>query len=196
MNKLEKIKEALKNALLEFARIPVDGGFELETNGEELVEGTEVSVYNPEGNKLETPDGEYTKDGQKITIVEGKVEKVEAIETETEKPITTDPAPETVEAGCEKKKIEAEEEIPAEEPKEDERDAKIKELEAAVAEKEAEIEKEKAEIEALKARIAELEAKPAAAPVQEEFAKTTEPTKTGNKGLDRLSRILNSELSY
>lgn len=193
--RLSEIKMALQNVLMQFRRFDADGGFALEVTEEELAEGLEVIVYDPEGNKLENPDGELTWNGNKVTVVEGKIKSIEPIEEVIKEEVKEEVKPEVeveVEAGC-KKKVMAEEEAPAvEEPKEDEKDVRIAELEAIVAERDEKIKEMAAAIEERDRRIEELEKKPAAEPIREEFEKATEPTKTGNKKLDRLSQILNA----
>lgn len=82
----------------------------------------------------------------------------------------------------------ASEEEPVEEPaaEEEDKDKKIEDLEAEVAR----LEEENGE---LKERIKELEDESAAEPVQEDFEKVVNTNATGNKGLDRLSRILGAK---
>lgn len=82
----------------------------------------------------------------------------------------------------------ASEEEPVEEPaaEEEDKDKKIEDLEAEVAR----LEEENGE---LKERIKELEDESAAEPVQEEFEKVVNTNATGDKGLDRLNRILSAK---
>ena len=69
---------------------------------------------------------------------------------------------------------------------EEDKDKKIEDLEAEVAR----LETENGE---LKERIKELEDESAAEPVQEDFEKVVTTGSTGNKGLDRLNRILGAK---
>ena len=158
--KLEKLKSALKNLLIEveMGEITTSNGVLVWNTEEDLKEGDRVRKLDVETNtEVDAEDGEYRTEDKKIIIVkDGIVVEIKDDEAEV--------AP---------KEGELEEEQPKEEPiktpTEDERDARIKELEAEIEEKKAEIEKEKAEIEALKARIAELENEPAAKSAQQEF---------------------------
>lgn len=108
----------------------------------EIEVGTEVFVYNEEGEAVPAADGEYIVDGGELTIVvvDGIVSEMRAKE---EAPVEQPVEPETVVVE------EAEEETPAEEAAE----------EAAEETETVDIEALKAEIEALKAENEELKAK-------------------------------------
>lgn len=164
--KLEKLKSALKNLLIEveMGEVTTSNGVLVWNTEEDLKEGDRVRKLDVETDtEVDAEDGEYRTEDKKIIIVkdgivvEIKDDEAEVAPKEDEKPIEGE---ETPNEGEEK---------PIEKPTEDERDARIKELEAEIEEKKAEIEKEKAEIEALKARIAELENEPAAKSAQQEF---------------------------
>ena len=166
MTKLKKIKQVLRNLLVEFGEISTDKGILSWSGEDELQVGDAVKGLDEEGNDIDVADGDYkTEDGKVIVVAEGKVVEIK----EQEELPVEEPVEEPVEA-----EDEATDE-PVEEPKEDEKDVKIKELEA-------EIEAKNAEIDALKAKIAELENEPAAKPAEEEFAKATLKEDNSPKG--------------
>lgn len=150
--KMKSIKNKLISLLLKFEAVATDKG-ELLYDEAELAEGVELYTIDPEtAERKPVEDGEYLAEDKKITVVEGKVAKIEPIEVEPEPEAPAEVKAEEV--------TEPEPEMPAEPvvpeycPKDD--------IEAL----KAEIEVLKAEIEALKAKIAE----PVAEPVVEEFA--------------------------
>lgn len=156
MTKLKKIKAVLRNLLVEMGEVSTDKGILVWDGDEDIKVGDAVKGIDEEGNDIEVADGDYTtEDGKVIVVAEGKV-------TEIKEPEEM-PAEEPTE---EEKPVEAEGEPNEEptEPVEDEKDAKIKALEEEIASKDKEIEE-------LKAKIAELENEPAAKPAEEEFAK-------------------------
>lgn len=105
----------------------------------ELAVGSEIT--DEEGVVIE--DGEYTVDGKKVTVVEGKVTEIETIEEEKIEPETEDV------------KVEIEQEEETQEdvvPEKDEKDLRIEELEGLLKDRDAIIEE-------LNAKIAELENK-------------------------------------
>lgn len=184
MAKINKIKALLQSVLAQFAKLATDKGL-LSYDGDELEVGMSVMLVDDEGNESVPEDGEYkVEDGTVYVIAEGKVTEIREPEAEPES------APEEAPAAEEPQENEetAEEEPQNEEPEADERDERIANLEAEVAR----LERENGE---LRERIAELEAKleePAAPPAEEEFENTKKVTKTGNRGLDNLSRIFNA----
>ena len=156
MTKLKKIKAVLRSLLVEMGEVSTDKGILIWDGDEDIKVGDAVKGVDEEGNDIEVADGEYTTEDKKVIVVaEGKV-------TEIKEPEEM-PAEEPTE---EEKPVEAEGEPNEEptEPVEDEKDAKIKVVEE-------EIKAMDAEIEELKAKIAELENEPAAKPAEEEFAK-------------------------
>ena len=199
MSKINKIKTMLQNVLAQFAKMATDKGLLVWSEDADLEVGMSVFVLDDEGNESVAPDGEYAaEDGTVYVIAEGKVAEIREVENE-EETVGDDVQPEpetreeenaeTAEEEPQENAETAEEEPQAEpEPEEDERDQRIADLEAEVAR----LERENGE---LRERIAELEAKleePAAPPAEQEFENTKKVTKTGNKGLDNLSRILNA----
>lgn len=117
----------LAKMIMKFAEVETDKGALIYEG--ELTEGVEVFI-EIEGELTPAPDGDYRADDQIITVAEGKVTKLEIVETEEP----------------EAKPIENAEETPSEEvdPRIAELETKITELEAIIAERDA--------------RIAELEA--------------------------------------
>ena len=167
MTKLKKIKQVLRNLLVEFGEVSTDKGILTWQGEDELQVGDAVKGIDEEGNDIEVADGDYTtEDGKVIVVAEGKVAEIKEPEEM--------PAEEPTE---EEKPIEAEDKPTEEptEPVEDEKDAKIKALEEEIKAKDAEIEE-------LKAKIAELENEPAAKPAEEEFAKATLKEDNSPKG--------------
>lgn len=77
--KLEKIKQALQSILLTFSRISTDKGV-LQYDGDELVEGISVRLFDTETETESTPeDGEYylgDEDGRTIVVESGKISKI------------------------------------------------------------------------------------------------------------------------
>ena len=164
MTKLKKVKQILRNLLVEMGEVSTDKGILTWSGDEDIKVGDAVKGMDEEGNDIEVADGDYTtEDGKVIVVADGKV-------TEIKEPEEM-PAEESIEKPTE----ELEDETPAEEPKEDEKDAKIKALEEEIKAKDAEIEQ-------LKAKIAELENEPAAKPAEEEFAKAEVKEDNSPKG--------------
>ena len=190
MSKINKIKAMLQSVLAQFAKLATDKGL-LSFDGDELEVGMSVMLVDEDGNESVPEDGEYkVEDGTVYVIAEGKVAEIREAENEVESVgDDVEPEPEVQEEENEAEETEAEAEPAAEpEPEADDRDERIANLEAEVARLEE-------ENGALRERIAELEAKleePAAPPAEEEFENTKKVTKTGNRGLDNLSRILNA----
>lgn len=167
MTKLKKIKAVLRSLLVEMGEVSTDKGILIWDGDEDIKVGDAVKGVDEEGNDIEVADGEYTTEDKKVIVVaEGKV-------TEIKEPEEM-PAEEPTE---EEKPVEAEDEPTEEptEPVEDEKDAKIKALEEEIKAKDAEIEE-------LKAKIAELENEPAAKPAEEEFAKAEAKEDNSPKG--------------
>lgn len=144
---LERIKAALSKLLVEMSKIETDNGT-LEYDGE-LEVGTEVKI-----DEAPAPDGIYKTETQSITVKDGKVESIEAIEPEPQEP-AEEPEP-----------VAAEEETPAEEPQEPTEPA-----EPTVEERLAALE---AEVADLKNKLTELLQKPAVTPIEEKFSRQTQ----------------------
>lgn len=132
MSLINRLK--LAKMLMQFAEIETDKG-KLTYEGE-LAEGTEVFI-EIEGELTPAPDGDYRTDDQIITVAEGKVSKIEIVETE-------DPEGEGKGEG-----------EGAPEENFDEKDDRIAELEAKVTELEAIIAERDARIAELEAQLVE-----------------------------------------
>lgn len=174
MTKLKKVKQILRNLLVEMGEVSTDKGILTWSGDEDIKVGDAVKGIDEEGNDIEVADGEYTtEEGKVIVVADGKVTEIKEPEempaeepTEEEKPI---------EAEGEPNEEPTEPSNDSEESSEDEKDAKIKALEEEIKAKDAEIEE-------LKAKIAELENEPAAKPAEEEFAKAEAKEDNSPKG--------------
>lgn len=166
-NKLLK----LAKMVMQFAELQSDKGT-LTFDGE-LAVGTEVYI-EVDGEFQPAQDGEYMTETQKITVKDGKVEEIEAIEM---------PEPEPIEEMAEELEPE-----PTIEP--DERDTTIAELQAEVARlteeiavKDTEIEKLKGENEQLKIEVETLKNKPVEEPIKMNKTDLQPFNNTENKAL-------------
>ena len=202
MSKLARFREALSKIMMECGNVTTNQGILYWESDEDLKQGDEVFVEDEEGNRTPASDGDYTtSDAKVIVVVDGKVAEIKDAEAEV--------APQE-EAPAEEANVEAAEETPAEEqpateekpaeeePKDtEERLAELEKVVEAICEYLGIIKLEKHEklpeqMEAIKKEIAELKAQPMAKPAHEEVKASVETKLTGNKKLDRLSRILNA----
>ena len=151
MSKLNKIKEALRNLLVEFGEVSTDKGV-ITFDGDELEAGMEVRGIDEQGNEVALEDGDYkTEDGKIIVVADGKVVEIKDDEAEvaTDEPAAEEPSEENMdEENPASEDTDPASDEPSTEP--DERDARIAELEARIAELEAENEELRAENEKLK----------------------------------------------
>ena len=129
----------------------------------ELAVGTEVFVNGEEGLVPAADEDYVLEDGRTLEVAESKVVK-----------ITDAPAEEVTEEPTEEAMAE---ETPVEESEE-------------VAALKAEIERLQEEIKELKKENKELKAAPMATAAHDEFTTSVKVQKTGDKGLDRLSRLM------
>lgn len=166
-NKLLK----LAKMVMQFAELQSDKGT-LTFDGE-LAVGTEVYI-EVDGEFQPAQDGEYLTETQKITVKDGKVEEIEAIEM---------PEPEPIEEMAEELEPE-----PTIEP--DERDTTIAELQAEVARlteeiavKDTEIERLNGENEQLKTEVETLKNKPVEEPIKMNKTDLQPFNNTENKAL-------------
>ena len=172
-NKLLK----LAKMVMQFTEYQTDKG-NLIFDGE-LAVGTEVYI-EVEGEYQPAQDGDYFTETQKITVKDGKVEELEAIEM---------PKPEHIEeiedmAGM------GDELEPEPTVETDERDTKIAELQAEVARlteelavKDTEIERLNGENEQLKTEVETLKNKPVEEPIKMNKTEVNQFTNTENKAL-------------
>lgn len=172
-NKLLK----LAKMVMQFTEQQTDKGI-LTFDGE-LAVGTDLYI-EVEGEFQPAQDGEYLTETQKITVKDGKVEEIEAIEMPEPEPIE-----EMVEEVEPEPTIEPE---PTVEP--DERDTKIEELQAEVARlteelavKDTEIERLNGENEQLKTEVETLKNKPVEEPIKMNKTEVNQFTNTENKAL-------------
>ena len=172
-NKLLK----LAKMVMRFTECQTDKGT-LTFDGE-LAVGTEVYI-EVDGEYQPVKDDDYFTETQKITVKDGKVEEIEAIEMPEPEPIE-----EMVEELEPEPTIEPE---PTVEP--DERDTKIAELQADVARlteeiavKDGEIERLKGENEQLKTEVETLKNKPVEEPIKMNKTDLQPFTNTENKAL-------------
>ena len=201
MSKLENLKARLARIFAEFGSITTDKGVIYWDGDEDLKAGDRVFIEDADGNRSDAADGDYvTADGKTIVVVEGAVSEIR------------DPEAEVAPQGEETEAAEEQEpEAPAAEPEQpdykalyEQALARIEELEKALAEANGNVEDFeqavkaaedfKAENATLRARVAELEKAPAGKPAGEQYKaegpEGQQAGKTGNKGLDRLSRIM------
>lgn len=183
-NNMSRIKDMLKNILMEFSKVATDKGELVWDEDGDLEVGTAVFVET-DGERTPAEDGEYTTEDSVIKVEGGVVTAIEKKEAPAETP-----AEETETPAEEEKKEEMEEETetPAETPAEetetpaeevkDEKDEKIAELEDRIAALEAKIEE-------ITAKLVEIATTPAAEPIVEEFDKVTKTKTTGDKNLDK-----------
>lgn len=169
--KVAEIKDAEAEVDSEF--IETDKGkLEWDNEEEDLKEGDAVYVRDEEGNRVPAPDGDYTtEDGKVIKVADGKVTEIVDDKAEV--------APEMAE------------ETPVDVP--DTEDERIRELEERIRELEEENAALREENDALKGEMTKLKKTPAAKPAHQEVTTSVEFGKTGNKGLDTLSRILSAK---
>jgi phage shock protein A len=120
-------------------------------------------VATEEGN-APAEDGDYLlEDGKTLNVAEGKV--AEIVEAAPAEEVTEEPTEETM---AEETPVESEE----------------------VAALKAEIERLQEEIKELKKENKELKAAPMATAAHDEFTTSVKVQKTGDKGIDRLSRLM------
>lgn len=153
----------LKKALLKLSEIQTEEGVTLITDGDnELGVGVEVFVNSDEG-LIPATDGQYSYNGQIITVEGGVISNIAEKPTEENTPAEETPVEEN-----------AEEETPAneeEKPATEEEDVITEEVVEVAEEINEEVKNEdEVDVEALKSRIAELEAL-----VEELKAKLEEP---------------------
>lgn len=166
-----KIKEMLKSILLQFNGVSTDKGELTYLGDKELQVGDEVYL-----NELPAPDGDYVADDKVFEVKDGKVEEIKDKEVEDETP--ENPETKTTET-TETTETETTED-------KDPEDETIKGLETRIAE----LEKTIAD---LVERITKIETTPVVEPVVEEFDKVNKPKTTGNKTVDKYSRIFGSK---
>jgi len=218
MGKFNRFKAALLKAFAEFATITTDKGILGWDGDEDLKVGDAVFIEDAEGNKTPAEDGEYTTDDNKVIVVaEGKVAEIKDAEVEAEDPEaeeTTEVAAASVVTDKGELFYEGELAVDVAVFVLDEEgnqvaapdgeymlengnvikvtEGKVTEIVEAAAAEEAlkeENAKLKKKISELKKEIAELKKQPLAKTAHEEIVTSQRFEKTGDKGLDRLSRF-------
>lgn len=218
MRKIEKLKKALKDLLLEFRSVNTDKAVLVWDGEEDIKEGVSVYLVDEEGNRSIPEDGEYIgEDKTKYVIESGIVKEIipeneqpeEQPETPAEEPVVEEPEEPVEEPVEEKPKEEeqpieepAEEEQPAEEPAEEPvEETPVEEVEEVaeeanelaervddLVEKIARLEEE---IEALKAFKKTVEEMSAGKPAQQQFREVIDTSRSSNKELQTLSKYFN-----
>lgn len=143
VSKMSKLKEAIKNLLLQFDGIATDKG-ELTWNGDEQLKvGDEVFIEDQPA-----PDGEYKTADQVVVVAAGVVTEIRPV-AEPEEPVAEEIVAEEVTPEVTVEEVNPVADLEAE------MISKLVALEARVAD--------------LEARLAELVARPAVEPIEEEF---------------------------
>ena len=176
---MNKIKNILKQLLLEFNSLSTNIAELYWEEDTELMVGYKVFVEDESGNKVPAMDGEYISDENKIKVAGGVVTEIERREVD-DMPVNV-PAEKKEDVMEEPAVEEPAKEEPAEQPAEQPKDDNT--------EKVAELEKKVADLEAkladLEAKLAEIATTPAAAPVVDEFENIKKRETTGDKKLDK-----------
>lgn len=222
MSKLNKIKTLLQNILMEtFSQVTTDSGILAWTSDGNLPQIEEqVWGLGEDGSRIPLEDKDYVLvDGTVISVANGVVTAINTpdaeVETEPEAPENNEQNPENEEPAQDPIDERVDDEIgtdtpedreepetqpePNEEPAPDESEAEPEQTEPErnLEEEVARLERENGElrerIAELEARIKELENESAGTPAEEEFKEIIKISKTGNKQLDNLSRIINAK---
>ena len=217
MSKLNKIKSMLQSILVEtFNQVSTDSGVIVwASDGNLPLIEEQVWGLAEDGSRVELADKDYvTEDGTVISVVNSVVVGIVAPSTEPsnevepepennepETPANEEPAaePESEEQPTEEPETQPEpnEEPESNEPEQEESEPEQTEPERNLEEEVARLERENGELREriveLEARIKELESESAGKPAEEEFKEIAKITKTGNKQLDNLARIINSK---
>ena len=221
MRKIEKLKKALKDLLIEFRSVNTDKAV-LSWDGEDDVTiGTSVYITDEEGNHSIPEDGEYIDENKTRYVIENGI--VKEIVTVSEQPEEQPEAPaeepameepeEPVEEPVEEEPKEEEqpeeepaEEEPVEEPVEEPAEEPVEETPVEEVEEVAEeanelanrvdelvekIAKLEEEIEALKAFKSTVEAMSAGKPAQQEFREVIDNSRSKDKELQTISKFFN-----
>jgi hypothetical protein len=137
---IENIKSQLKSLIstdVKFGQIKA-GDMMISSPDEELAVGSEVFTIDSDGNNIPLSDGDYTLDsGDKITVVNGKIEgivNVEAPESEVETEAAKEEAPVAEEMPKTEEKAPETEEMPEEENKMATLEARIAKCESMLEE--------------------------------------------------------------
>ena len=209
MSKLNKIKSLLQDLLVEkFNQVSTDGGI-LAWASDNTLPLAEEQVWGlaEDGSRIPLEDKDYVlNDGTVISVENNTVRAIvvpeipdnnapEETPTNEETPEPEQPIEEPVEEQPSEEPDN--QENPEPESNEGEAEPEQTEPERNLEEEVARLERENGELMAriaeLEARIKELENESAGKSAEEEFKEITKVTKTGNKQLDNLSRIINAK---
>lgn len=220
MRKIEKLKKALSNLLIEYRSINTDGGVLVYDGEEDATTGTSVYIVDEEGNRSVPEDKEYVDEEKTIYKVEnGIITEITPVqEQDDEQPEEQPEAPaeepveETPEEPVEEEPVEeqpeeepAEEEPveePAEEPAEEPVETPVEEVEevreeandlaADIQALEERINALVEEVEALKAFKKTVEEMAAGKPAKETFREVSiDPNRSNSKELANLQKLFN-----
>lgn len=166
-NRFVEIKKQLGKFIANFS-VTEEDGKEYIFDGESIHEGLSVSTYDEKGDVVPLEDGEYTIQGVRVKMLEGKVSELVADGEQKQTELSAEEAaaaaaeanPENGNLLNTETKVEVEKEEVEKKPEEevDSKDKEIEELKSQVSAKDKEIEDLKKELE-------ELKKKPLAAPV-------------------------------
>ena len=214
MSKLNKIKELLQKVLVEtFGQISTDSGvLAWASDGNLPLIEEQVWGIAEDGSRIELVDKDYvTEDGTVITVENSVVKAIavsdakpednqpEETPANEEQPESEQPSEEPTieEQPTEEPDNQEDPEPESNEPEQEESEPEQTEPERNLEEEVARLERENGElrerIAELENRIKELENESAGKPAEEEFKEVTKISKTGNKQLDNLARIINSK---
>ena len=167
-NRFVEIKKQLGKFIANFS-VTEEDGKEYIFDGESIHEGLSVSTYDEKGDVVPLEDGEYTIQGVRVKMLEGKVSELVADGGQKQTELSAEEAaaaaaeanPENGNLLNTETKVEVEKEEVEKKPEEKEVDSKDKEIE----ELKSQVSAKDKEIEDLKKELEELKKKPLAAPV-------------------------------
>lgn len=217
MRKIEKLKKALKDLLIEFRSVNTDKAVLIWDGEDAAATGTPVYVMDEEGNRSIPEDGEYIdEEGITYVIENGYIQEIIPAEDEQPEEQPEAPAEEPVEETPEEPAEEPVEEQPVEEPAEEEpveepaeepveepvEETPVEEVEEVAEEANELADQVQAleervnalveEIEQLKAFKNTVEAMSAGKPAQEMFREASiDPNRSNNKELANLQKLFN-----
>ena len=212
IRKMEKLKRALANMLIEFRSINTDKGVLVYDGEDDAETGTSVYVVDEEGNRSVPEDGAYVdeekttynvENGIIIEIIPSNEQPEEQPEAPAEEPTVEEPEEPVEEPVEEPKEDEPAEEEPVEEPAEEPAEEPVEETPVEEVEEVAEEANELAErvdeliekiarleeeVEVLKSFKATVEAMTAGKPAKETFRETVDLSRSNSKELQTLSK--------
>lgn len=151
--KLVELRKTLGKFISNFSVAKTEDGAEIIFDGDNVYEGLEVNTYNEKGEVVALTDGEYTINGVKVEVSNGKVAKL--IDNEKSELPKDEPKDEP------NNDVKDDEPTEVENALKDENEALKAEVEAL----KAEVEKHKANVSDLKKEVADLKKQPMATPV-------------------------------